>query len=297
MVIQSTIGGSVYNLFTILPENTIARVSLNRESQKSLSDIFQDQAKEILNDDRERHEYAPSFVPTDGGIIELEFNLPAELAQLAPTIPNNIPKLTHEQIRTFTAKAVMAVNPAAGRFAFQAIDRRRFLGPRRPILLFGPEANELKTTNGLVLGEKLDALYEGGYLYFTSETVVRRFLDLDSIFREATDTEIVDLLNSDKFMGFDENVVLDPSVADTWVRRKVMFIKQSNLLDEVGVVVLRQAAKECGVTLGGNARKIAVPDTKKELKVLLKFLSEDFLESPIRRKTIFEVSGKRRRKI
>jgi hypothetical protein len=282
----------MYNLFAILADRQVARIGLAKDSQTSLKTIFDEQASALLDDDRERHPYAPAFIPTDGGIVVLKHKLPPSLSELSPTTPNHIATFTHQQVEALEAKAIVAVDPVADRYCFQFVERRNFLGPRRPVLLFGPNANELKELPGIVLGAKLDALHEDGKLYFTSETVVRRFLDLDVIFRASTNDEIREVFGSEKFIGFDEAAVLDPDVSDTWVRRKVMFIKQSNILD-VKVGVLQEAAKLCKISLAVTKGKMRVPATKKELKILLKFLSEDFLESPIRPKTIFEVSSKR----
>ena len=74
-----------------------------------------------------------------------------------------------------------------------------------------------------------------------------------------------------------------------------MFIKDANILDAVSVRELQDAAKLCDVSLKVRNGRHVVPQTKAELKEFLKYLSEDFLESPIRPTTIYEVSSKRRR--
>jgi hypothetical protein len=283
----------MYNLFAILRDHSVARIKLDNPTQKKVSAIFTGQVADLLDEERERHPYAPTFVPTDGGIVELKdgFSLPESLERLSPTMPNDVPMLSHNQVEALDAKAVVAVDLAQSQYCFQSITSNNFLGPKKPVLLFGPNANELKDVPGIVLGSKLDAVYDSGGLYFTSETVVRRFLDLDVVFRESTDDEIREVFGSNKFTGFDEKI-LDPSVADTWVRRKVMFIQKSNVLD-VKIGILQTAAKTCKIGLTVTKNRIELPTTRKELKMLLKFLSEDFLESPLRPATIYEVSSKR----
>jgi len=282
----------MYNLFAILRDGGVARIPLDRESQITLSNEFESQAEAFLHDDRERHEYAPGFVPTDGGIVELKFKLPPELSRLSPTIPNDVPSLSRSQVLELDAKALVAVGE--GQFCFQALDKSRYLGPKRLAILFNANANQVKALPGIVLGEKLEAVHQAGKLYFISETVVRRFLDLDSVFRAATNDEIVEVLSAGVFAPFEPTAVLE--ISDTWARRKIMVIKESQILTTTSLAQFQRAATACNVRLPMSKGKILIPIIKKELKQLLKFLSEDFLASPIRPTTIFEVTAKRPRK-
>lgn len=282
----------MYNLFAITkPDAQVSRVRLDAANQKKLGTMIEAQADELLDEDRARHKYAPMFAPTDGGIVTLEFTLPDDIAALTPTIPGQLPVLAIDDVEKCAAKALIAIDGKRERFCFQSVDKRSFLGPRRGVLFFGQDSNKIEDLPGIALAPRLDALYEDGVLYFTSEAVVRRFLSLDAVFNAATDKEVTALLTtSTHFTGFTKSILEHTS---QWARRKVSYVQQSNILTMVSAKDLSNAAKLCGIALSMRSGKIVVPSTSPELRELLKFLSEDFLESPLRPKVIFEVHSKK----
>lgn len=281
-----------YNLYVLGAQRVPARVKLERPSQTRLTALLDAQLAALLDDAREQHPYAPGFRPSDGGIVRLVFALAEPLARLAPHAPSDVP-VWSPGVDAKSPAALLAVDGGRRRFLFQALEARRLLSASRPALLFDGRAAVLSEVSGLLFGPKLDAAHVDGALYFTSETVVRRFLDLDGVFRAATDLEVRELFGAAVFTGFDA-AILAPTICDTWARRRVMSIRLSGVCTgDVGA--LAEAAQRCRYTLAVEGGRIVVPREKKPLKDLLKFLSEDFLDSPLRPGHVFEVAGKRPR--
>jgi hypothetical protein len=281
-----------YNLYLLDRKRLPARVKLDRPSQARLGELLEAQLAALLDPERERHPYAPGFRPSDGGIVRLELALPEPLARLAPTAPNDVPVWSAKPDGE-GGSALLAVDGARGRFLFQALEARRLLSASRPAILFDGRTASLSEVSGLLVGPKLDAAHVEGALHFTSEAVVRRFLDLDGVFRAATDLEVRELFALPAFTGFDP-AILAPSICDTWTRRRVMSIRLSGVCTG-DVAALAEAARRCQYALAVDRGCIVVPREKKPLKDLLKFLSEDYLDSPLRPGHVFEVASKRPR--
>jgi len=284
----------LFNLYALDKARGVWRFKLDRPSQTRLSQILEGQLAELLDGARERHPYAPGFRPSDGGVVALPFSLPPPLAALAPHAPSSLPVWTAAEAERARPKALVAVDGEAARFAFQVLEERKLLSPNRPAILFNEHTSMLSEVRGILLGPRLDAAHVAGTLHFTSESVARRVLDLDGVFRAATDVEISELFSLPAFTGFDEGV-LAPSLCDTWVRRRVMSVRLSGVCSSNDVDALVRAASVCKYALAVSGGSIVVPREKKALKDLLKFLSEDYLDSPLRPGHVFEVASKRPR--
>jgi hypothetical protein len=280
----------VFNLFAILKTDQVVRMPLDGKAQEKLSELFDSVLSTYLSTDRERCEYEPGFKPEEDELVEVAFTLPEQLARLSPVVPPDVK--SHEEGAEL--KALVIVDTQNSTYCFQSLTRGHFIGKRKMVLFFSPGANQVSDEPGLMLGTRLDAAHQGGKLYFTSEAMVRRFLDLDVLFAEATNPEIVSFFSSDSFTGFDQSAVL--AMSDNWVRRKVTMLRKANIVGTTTTDNLLKAAKNCEISLKTADGRLTVPASKVELKTLIRFLSEDFLESPIRKDLFYEVNSKRQKR-
>ena len=114
----------------------------------------------------------------------------------------------------------------------------------------------------------------GNELLFYSYHNTRRFLDLSSYYKAATDTDLEvfakqEALYVDDLKDFMEN-------ADALIRKKVTLLQKNKVLDSVPAKEIQTRAKAYGVKVRVKKNQIVVPSDKAELKDLLRFLDEDY---------------------
>ncbi len=75
-------------------------------------------------------------------------------------------------------------------------------------------------------------------------------------------------------------------ISDTWVRRRLWLVQQSKILETVDISDLIAAAAQFNLTVNrtvdANGKElIVIPEDKRELKNLLRFLDDDYYTSPV----------------
>lgn len=175
----------------------------------------------------------------------------------------------------------------------QNFDRRRVLSTSG--LSIFHSANVFKRIEGvgLTVDWKLAAVLTGTVLKFHSFHNARQIFDLSDHYIEATDADIKGFIAMGA-VHTDETVLV--GLADTWIRRKLALIQQSQILTKVPLVEIQAAAAGFGIAVQfasvNGSDQLVFPETKAELKTLLRFLDEDYYESPLS-KTHFITNSKR----
>lgn len=84
--------------------------------------------------------------------------------------------------------------------------------------------------------------------------------------------------------------------ADSWIRRKVTLISQSQILDKVDPATIQGVARTFGINVQtvsiGGQDAIAMPAGKADLKKILRFLDEDYYQSALQSRN-FVTNSKR----
>ncbi|WP_240321028.1 Kiwa anti-phage protein KwaB-like domain-containing protein [Xanthomonas oryzae] len=75
-------------------------------------------------------------------------------------------------------------------------------------------------------------------------------------------------------------------ISDTWVRRRLWLVQKSKILETVDISDLIAAAAQFNLTVNrtvdANGKElIVIPEDKRELKNLLRFLDDDYYTSPV----------------
>jgi hypothetical protein len=175
----------------------------------------------------------------------------------------------------------------------QNFDKRRVLSTSG--LSIFHSANTFKRIEGvgLTIDWKLAAVLSNSRLRFTSFHNARQIFDLSDHYIEATDSDIKAFMDMGVVQG-SETVLLD--IADTWIRRKLALVQQSEILTKVPLNVIQAAAAGFGIAITFSSvdgtEQLVLPEKKAELKTLLRFLDEDYYESPLS-KTHFITNSKR----
>lgn len=275
----------------------VRRLRVTREIHQALAETFEAQARELLDPARERRPYEPGY-RADNEVLYIDpYQLPGYLKELVAS-PESPEPLTKAEIEEGLVKGLLAAehgdDPAA-RMLFQNFDRRQVIEAEGNWLVLHKDVFRRFSETALAVGSHLTAVLSGTRLYFTSEFMVRRYLDLDEYFREATDEEIEEFIAQPSLMVADRQEFA--AAADRWTRAKIASIARRRTLEDYSAKEIRKAAQRFDFDLRAEGRgdqmRIVVPADKKELKRLLRLLDDDLLESELTGQK-YEVNSKRR---
>ena len=146
----------------------------------------------------------------------------------------------------------------------------------------------------MTLDTKLAATLHGKVLRFFSFHIVRQIFDLSEYYIEATDADLEAFASMETVLAVDKAHFKE--VADTWIRRKVSLITQSQILQKVPLDDIKKAAAMFGISLStsfvNGVEVIALPPDKSEIKKVMRFLDEDYYQSILLRQNY--ISNSRR---
>jgi hypothetical protein len=273
---------------------SLRRVPLERALQQDLTVHFESLRSLFKTRAGEHIAYDPGYHPEPGEVVCVPgFKLPPRLMALGLSAPT-WPPVDERTLESERMRAVLAAGEGvdgAPLLLFQAIDARQVLRREGFTFMLSERVFRKNDRAGLVIRDALDAVFEAGTLYFSSEYVVRRFLDLRGLFEEATNQELERFFAEELFHSFEPAHVA--KLSDQWVRRKVRMLHEGRVLERLVLDDLLRHAARFSVELSVRDGRLVLPRTKKELKLLLRLLDEDFLESTLSQ-TRYLANSKRR---
>jgi hypothetical protein len=271
------------NLFALTssPGARIVRFPLTQELQDEIKTVFEEQHKAFTADIVETVEFDGRYRPDQGELLVIK-NF-ADVDGLATAVKNPLAvELFDPNVHSLeTVKAFFTGNPDGGdQVLIQVFERRRLIATKNVAFFFSGNTFQRMSDAGLTLDNKLLAILDGNDLKFQSFHFVRRVFDVEDHFKEATSAEVKTFANHDKLAA--EDPAAFEAGANSLVRRKIALILQSGVLDNFTaeqIVATAQSFKlEIKTTQEG---KISLPTNATELRRLLRFLDEDYYESPL----------------
>ena len=285
------------NLFALVqdPFKRVQRFALDGKVQKELTEYLETQ-EAAFNAVQAEYEFDGKYKPDSGELLVInEFD---DINGLGAAIQD--PMSVHEVdptpafFETITALFSGRVeDDGSVTVLLQNFDRRRVLS-NKGLTIFH-SANTFKKLEGvgLTIDWKLAAILSGTRLKFTSFHNARQIFDLSDHYIEATDADLSAFADMEVIQA-DIKVLV--ATADTWIRRKIALVQQSQILTKVPLPVIQAAAASFGIvisfSLEEGVSQLVLPEQKAELKTLLRFLDEDYYESPLS-KTHFISNSKR----
>jgi len=261
----------------------LLKVPLERDLQQELT-VHLDSLRSLFRDSKsECVPYDPGYRPEPGELFKVpEFRLPAALKALSVSAPTlravDDATLESERVRALVGAGTGPRN-SEPLLVFQAIDARQVLRREGFAFLLSDRVFRRNDRAGLVVRDALDAVFEDGALYFASEYVARRFLDLSGLFEEATKPELLRFFSQEAFFVEDPSRL--ESLCDQWARRKIKMLQIDRALERLNLTELLEHAESFQVKLTLRDNRLVIPRQKKDFKLLLRFLDEDFLESAL----------------
>ncbi|WP_431273188.1 hypothetical protein ACQ858_13240 [Variovorax ureilyticus] len=290
------------NLFALVndPAARVQRFSLAREVQAELT-TYLEQQEQAFNACSDQHEFDGKYKPDAGELLFIDdfddidklgsaIQDPMSVPEVAPTID------LFEKIKALFSGRVESDKSVT--VLLQAFDRRRVLSTNGLTIFQSNNVFKKVEGLGLTVDSKLTASLTGKRLRFASFHNARQIFDLSGYFVEATDADIAAFADME-MIGANKSALV--AMADTWIRRKLALVQQSQILTEVPVADIATAALAFGIevaveTVDGGIQRLVLPEAKADLKNLLRFLDDDFYEATLS-KTQYVTNSKRPAKV
>lgn len=288
----------MYTLFAYTrdPANRIVRFAVDREVQVPMT-AYLDQQIARFDQECEEIEFDGKYKPDDGEMLVInEFDDLDNLgsAVLAPLdVPVANPKtFSFDSIRAlFLGKEEADGTPSV---YLQTFDRRRVISDSGFSIFHSQGVYKKIEGSGLTLDTKIAAKLSGAKLKFFSFFHVRQMFDMSSYYQEATDADIREFANLAQVSVANLDGLI--AVSDSWVRRKLWLVRESRILERVQPDDIRAISAEFHIPVTyeevDGEERLKLPEDKKALKTLLRFLDEDYYTSPLSR-TNFLTNSKR----
>jgi Domain of unknown function (DUF4868) len=277
------------NLFALVDDEQtpIRRIPLTADLGAQLAQFFVNQQNNFL-DNKQPIEFSGSYNVDSGEIFTLtDYPLSETIGSaLSNPLICQILNLNNEKhrIKALFTGIWSDTNKTVN---FQVFDSGKLLSKGWTLISSGNTYKKLEEP-GLVLQDKLTAHYANGVLYFSSYHNAKRFLDLSAYYREATDTELNAFVATELFAFEDESSF--KGNADSIIRKKVALLQKNQVLKDLSVTDIQNVVNsfnqdlpvEHHINITVNAMgKLVVPQDKKQLKELIRFLDEDYVTAPL----------------
>lgn len=276
-------------------EEEILRLEVDAETQKGICKTFES-AKNDLIDGKSRIIFDGSYKPHQDEFLAIEnFQLPDKIMD-AIRDPLGVAAFDKEsgafpEIKAvFVGERIQTGETEKFNVAFQRFRKEQYLSTRGHNLFFDNTTFFQEKRFGINISDTVDCYFTDGDLQFASFFFARQVFDLNGYYRSATDTEVDSFTASEKLSI--ENAEAFKGMANTWIRRKIAMINDSNVLIDYTASEIKTLADESGVSLDIENEKVVIPNNKDRIKIILGFLDEEAYKGPFSKKT-FLANSKR----
>lgn len=272
------------NLFALMDVAgaRLIRFPLSVDLSADISTVFNDQHTEFFRGVDTIIPFDGRYTPEEGELLEIPDFADVDGLLAAVANPLSVDQYDPNTHSLDLVRAIFTGTEVAGvpRVLVQIFERRRLIARAGLMLFFANNQFQKMSESGLSLDTKLLAVLEGTNLKFQSFHFAKRVFDLSEYFREATNEEVTTFAGHEKLAVQDVQVFL--AAAGPQIRKKISLIRQSAVLENYSTdqIVAVAASMQFPLALSDDGR-IIVPDNNTELRKLLRFLDEDYYESPL----------------
>ncbi len=286
------------NLFGVIKTEKgeeVRRIRVDRDTQELIVNHFNYLIANYNKRNTTEINFDGRYKPDDGEVLKIEkYDLDIKIIN-AINNPVAEEDINTEDIDIENLKYIFMgkSEKSSSYIVFQLIQKSQHLSSEGIKLFQKKGTFKSVGNNGFSITDKVDGIYSDGSLIFNSYHFARRIFDLQNYYIEATDIDVKQFFEHEAVYVSDKEVLYSQS--DSWVRRKIALIAESDILGNNSVKFIKDAAKKHNVPISSKKingkEKIELPVDKKELKELLKFLDEDIYNGPLTMKT-FETNSK-----
>lgn len=276
------------NLFALtnIPGMRVLRLALSNDVQSGITELFRSQENEFFQGIEEEIRFDGLYRPEENELLYINNFDDVDGLKAAILRPQGVQEFSLKSVALDSIKALFSgyIKNGSIRVLLQGFDRRRIINANGFALVQSENAFNRFEGGGLTLDNKLTAIIEDDNLKFASFHYLRQIFDTSAYCKEANDQDLRVFVQNPSLQFADAQAFIDS--ADAWVRRKIVLIQQSGILDFCPANKLAATAKFCDLNIqlaGAGAsgqEKIVIPADRQEVKQILRFLDEDYFLSP-----------------
>ena len=272
------------------------RLEVDADTQREVCSSF-DSALNDLISEKTKISFDGSYKPHNDEFLAIENFQLSDTIKDAIRDPLGVPAYQKENGEFYDIKAIFVgkriETDDTERFkvAFQRFRKEQYISTSWVNLFFTNETFRREKDFGISISDSVDCYYTEGELQFSSFYFARQIFDLSQYYRSATDQEVQAFTTSDKLSLEDTEAF--KTVANTWIRRKIAMINDSDVLINYKASEIKNLAKDAGITIVVENEKVVIPNDKEQIKVILGFLDEEAYKGPFSQNT-FLANSKRK---
>ena len=281
------------SVFILAGDEKIYRLEVDKATQSAICKTFSDSVETMVKD-KNAHDFEVNYKPEDDEILRIEnFLLPDEIKDvirnpLGADLYQKDPEIRTEGEEDFLGypeiKAIFVgerTQDDAGEhfnIGFQRYRKEQNI-TALPFRLFHAN-NTFKPEKhfGIGITYNIDCYYTGEELQFASFYFARQVFDLREYYRSASDPEVRDFTQNDALVF--ENAETFSGMANTYVRRKIAMINDSEVLKKYTAKEIKSIARNSGIDIKIQDKKIVIPADKDGAMEVLAFLDEEAYRGP-----------------
>lgn len=272
------------------------RLEVDADTQREVCSSF-DIALNDLISEKTKISFDGRYKPHDDEFLVIENFQLSDAIKDAIRDPLGVPAYQKENGEFYDIKAIFVgkriETDDTERFevVFQRFRKEQYISTSWFNLFFTNETFRREKNFGISISDSVDCYYTEDELQFSSFYFARQIFDLSEYYRSATDQEVQAFTTSDK-LSFEDTETFK-SVANTWIRRKIAMINDSDVLVNYKASEIKKLARDAGITIVVENKKVVIPNDKEQIKVILGFLDEEAYKGPFSQNT-FLANSKRR---
>ncbi len=269
------------------------RVHLGKSVQRDVETIFKDQEEDFRRGVTDEVNFDGDWKPEPNEFLTID--IPQEAQILVDTINSNavsVPSINTKEFGQEGIKALFAGSSSNGstKVLIQQFSSRQMLSNKFALVLKGNAFRRLDD-QAFTLDTSLTCILEDGKLKFKSFHKMRSIIDLSDFYREATETEVRSFAKHPAFEVVDVERFLNES--DQTMRKLIHSVTCMETLDKYSAKEIKEAAKNVKMDIAMKKRKIVMPESRAEIKILLHFLNDGVYEAPLSKQRYVTNSKKR----
>ena len=274
------------NIYCIIREsNAIKRIQLSQDLHNRLNDYLNESITPIKQ--KKTVLFSGEYKPEENEILYIE-NFDNPHINIDALSTGQLDENEIESIKTLVFKM------DDKKIAYQCFDNRKIIRPEKWFLIYSNNTYCKIDNRGLIIDNKIDAIFCGNKLLFSSYHNASKIFDLSRYYREATDNEIENFIKN-KIIKDGES--FDKNLLNSKMKKKIYLILKNNVLKQVkdNFESVAEYSEKVGMSscFDKSNTKIIFPNDKNKVEKLLNFLNDDLYNSPITGNN-YETNSKRK---
>lgn len=273
------------NLFAACKHNgtlVVRRIRLDASVQTAIGSLFREQEVQFRDGITTEVDFNGNWNPDADELLTID--IPQEAEIFEETINANATSIQDINTANFCDENIKALftgsidDTAKTTVLVQKFTSQQYLQRKWSLLQDGNAFRKL-TEPSFSVDTALTCIIEDGKIKFKSQFKLRSIIDMQDIYREATDQEVRDFAGHESLEVANVDSFLEQ--ADQTTRKLISAITRSGRLNNYRVEEIRAAAARVGVNIAVTGDKISIPTTKADVKNLLRFLDDSLYEAAL----------------